>query len=188
MDDEKVSPWIRWLRRAPTWVLALVVAVLYTVVTFGTDLLQGKALTAGGLAAKLLVGVLFGGFVAWFRKRQRAKERQMPAGSPTRARLQSAVSTGRIPDEALEEEWIPELTQLASNDRGMVWFGPIMGGALATVCVVVIFFNPAYPWAWVLSAIGFAGLGIWCPIWVLRRRTLIARLIMKFQNREGTAS
>lgn len=177
MDDDRVSGWVRLLRRAPRWALVLGIAVAYTVFMLGMKLLQGEEMDPVEVAVTGALGLAVGGFALWFTRWQPARERKKPAGWPTATRLKEAVSTGRLPEGAAAEQWIPELTKIAAQERYMIWIGPLLFGAFAAMGVFLTLENPDHPWFWVLATIGFAGIAVWYPIWIPRRRTRIEGLI-----------
>ncbi|WP_454697507.1 hypothetical protein [Arthrobacter humicola] len=182
MDDDEVSGWVRLLRRAPRWALVLGIAVVYTVFMLGMKLLQGEQVEPIEIAVTGALGLAVGGFALWFTRRQRAKERQKPEGWPTGTNLKQAVSKGRLPEGAAAEQWIPELTKIAAQERYMIWAGPLLFGAFAAMGVFLTLENPDHPWFWVLATIGFAGVALWYPIWIPRRRTRIEGLIAQFPD------
>ncbi len=183
LDDGEVSGWVRVLRRAPRWALVLGIAVVYTAFMLGMKLLQGEQVEPLEAAITGALGLAVGVFAVWFTGRQRAKEKQKPVGWPTATRLKEAVSTGRLPEGAAAEQWIPELTKIAAQERYMIWIGPLLFGAFTAMGVFLTLENPDHPWFWVLATLGFACIALWYPIWIPRRRTRIEGLIAQFPNR-----
>ncbi len=182
VDDDRVSGWVRLLRRAPRWVPILGSAVVFTVFMLGMKLLQGEDLEPVEIAITGAVGLAVGGFAVWITRWQRARERKKPTGWPTATNLKQAVSIGRLPEGAAAEQWIPKLTKIADQERYMIWIGPLLIGAFAAMGVFLTLERLDHPWFWVLATIGFAGVAAWYPIWILRRRARIEGLITQFPD------
>ncbi|MET1088003.1 MAG: hypothetical protein ABWY04_12925 [Arthrobacter sp.] len=77
--------------------VALVVAVAWSVLILGLQFLQGEDIEAADVAITGVFGVAIAVFALWFSGRIRAKERKLPPGSPTGAKITRAVSTGQLP-------------------------------------------------------------------------------------------
>lgn len=184
-DDAAEGRWIRLLRRTPRWGLVLGVAVVWTTVMLGMELLKGEEVEPAEIAVTGAAGLAVGAFALWFTQWQRARERKKPAGWPTATNVKEAVSTGRLPEGAAAEQWVPELARIDAQERYMVWIGPLMFGAFAAMGVFLIFENPAHPWFWVLATAGFVALAVWYPIWIPRRRENIQRLITELTEGPG---
>lgn len=185
VTDDAESRWIRLLRRAPRWTLVFGVAVMWTTVMLGMDLLQGEEVEPVEIAVTGAAGLAVGGFTLWFTLWQRARDKKKPAGWPTVTNVKDAVAKGRLQDGATAQQWVPELARIADQERYMMWVGPLMFCAFAAMGVFLVFENPDHPWFWVLATIGFVAVAVWYPIWVPRRRERIERLINELTEGSG---
>lgn len=177
-DEERF--WIRKLRQTPKWVLVLVIAAVFTLLVLGKDLLTGESLEPARIVATAASGLVIAAFLVWFTRWQRRRELRKPAGSPTVTNFKAAISTGRLPEHARADQWIPELTKTIRLERHMTWIGFILFGGFAAMGVFLIIDNPDHPWFWVIATVLFAGLAAWYPMWTPRRRKKLEALIAQF--------
>ncbi len=69
----------------------------------------------------------------------------------------------------------------------MVWVGPIEFALFTALCVFLIVMEPSV-WFWWLSTVLFVGLGIWVPLWSIRRAPRIDALIAELKAHETDRS
>jgi uncharacterized membrane protein YphA (DoxX/SURF4 family) len=184
MTENSTGGWQGLLRRAPRWVVGLVIAVAWSVMILGLEFLQGEDIEAADLAVTGVLGVAVAAFALWFSGRIRAKERKLTPGSPTGTNITRAMSTGLLPEGASAEEWVPELSKIIRQERHMVWIGPLMMGLFTAIGIFLISDRPEHPWFGVFCTITFLGLAVWFPISVRRRRPRIQQLIDQFPEEE----
>ena len=169
--------WISKLRQMPKWVLFLVIAALYTLLMLGKGLLTGEILEPSRIVITAVVGLAVAASIFWFTRWQLRREHKEPAGWPTVTNVKSAISTGRLPEHAKAEQWIPELTKTIRLERHMAWIGLLIFGAFTAMGIFLIIDNPEHPWFWVIATVLFAALAVWYPIWTPRRRQKLEGLI-----------
>lgn len=165
------------LSKLPKWALFLLIAAAYTVIMLGQAMLTGKELEPARLLVTSGMGLVVAAGALWFIRRQHAREAEKPAGYPTASRFRAAASSGRLPEGATAELWIPELMRTIEQERIMAWLGPILFGAFAAMGVFLIFENRDPPWLWVICTLFFAGLAVGFPVWIPRRRRRMEALI-----------
>lgn len=185
MTDNSTSRWQELFRRAPRWLIVLVVGIGWAAIQLGMRLLRGKEVVAEDVALTSAFGVAIGIFVLWFGRRVQAKERKLPPGSPTAANIQKAISTGQLPGEASAELWEAELIWILIRERHTVWVAPLGFGLFTALAVFLIFDSPDHPWFGVVCGVLFLGLGIWLPVWERRRRVRIQELMAQFPDKES---
>jgi hypothetical protein len=121
MTENPGRGWQARLRRAPLLVVGLTTAVLWSIIMLGIEALQGRDLEAADFAAvgagALFVAVFTVGFGRW----REAKDRKLPPGPATARNLNRAIATGRLPEQAIAEEWVSGLKKIIRQDRRMVW-------------------------------------------------------------------
>lgn len=169
--------WRGLIRRSPNWVIALAIAVLYTALTLGMDLLKGDGFEPVKVTINAAGGFFLGWFALWINRWRQARDRKKSEGSVTTPRLQQAVSIGRLPEHASADQWVPELQKIARQERHWVWGGPLFFGIFAAGGVFLIVDDPDHPWYGVFISACFLSAAIWYPIWIKRRRARINGLI-----------
>lgn len=169
----------------PKWVLFLLIAAFYTFFMLGRDFLTGESLEPARIVVTAASGVVVTAFIFWFTRWQQARERKKPAGWPTVTNFKAAVSTGRLPQHARAEQWIPELTKTIRLERHMGWIGLLLFGGFATLGVFLTIDNPDHPWLWMIATVCFAAIAAWYPPWVIRRRVTLRNLITEFPVSEN---
>jgi len=181
---------VQILSKLPRWALFLLIAAAYTVIMSGQAMLTGKELEPVRLLVTSGMGLVVAAGALWLIKRQRAREAKKPIGYPTASNFREAASSGRLPEGARAELWIPELVRTIEQERIMAWLGPILFGAFAAMGVFLIFENPDLPWLWVICTLFFAGLAVGFPVWIPRRRRRMAALIAELEvsGEEGGAA
>jgi hypothetical protein len=182
VTNNSTGRWQELLRRAPRWLIALVVAVGWAAIQLGMRYLRGKEVVAEDVAFASAFGVAIGIFVVWFGRRVQAKERNLPPGSPTPANIQKAISTGQLPEQASAEQWEAELIWILIRDRHTVWVAPLVFGLFTALAVFLIFDSPEHPWFGVVCGVLFLVLAIWLPAWERRRRARIRELMAQFPD------
>jgi hypothetical protein len=120
--------------------------------------------------------------VVGFGRFVHARNRAKPAAWPTTLNLKNAVATGRLPEGASADQWIPELVKIIRTEKRMYWGGPLFFGLLAAMGVFLIFHDPANPWFGGLFTAFCRGMAIWYPFWVVRRRSRIETLIAQLSG------
>lgn len=169
----------------PGWVVFPLIAVLYTVGMLGKDYLTGEALVPMRIAVTAAGGVAVSALIFWLVRRQRARERTKPQGWPTVTNFRTALSSGRLPEGAGAEQWVPELTKTMRQEQSMVWIGPLLFAGFAGLGIFLIIDNPDHPWLWVIATVLFIALALWYPIWTSRRRKAMQNLIAEFPDHDG---
>ncbi|OOP65315.1 hypothetical protein BMF89_00265 [Arthrobacter sp. SRS-W-1-2016] len=159
-------------------------AVFWTLGWFGIQ----AAIRPGGASWGLLVGALvggifYGGFMALIFRRQQAKY----GGPDTSKAIQQAVKEGSLPESAEPEIWLPLLERKRRTERRMVWVGPIEFALFSALCVFLIVTEPSV-WFWWLGTVLFVCLGIWIPLWSIRRAAKIDALIDELKAQEADQS
>jgi hypothetical protein len=178
--DTSSGGWRTWREHPPLWLVGAAGAVLLTVVRLGLDFLSEEQMEPQRLAVTAIVGLLFGVFVVVFGRFVLARNQAKPAGWPTAINLRNAVATGRLPEGANAEQWIPELAGIIRTEKPMYWGGPLFFGLFAALGVFLVFDDPAHPWFGGLFAGLCLSMAIWYPFWIVRRRARIEALIARF--------
>ncbi len=173
------------LRRMPGWVVFLLIAALYTVSMLGKDYLTGEILEPMRIAVNAVAGIAVSAFIFWFVRWQRARERKKPEGCPTATNFRTALSSGRLPEGARAEQWVPVLTKAIRQERSITWIGVLLFTGLTGLGVFLIIDNPDHPWFWVIATVLFTALAAWYPIWTPRRRKRMRNLIAQFPEHDG---
>ncbi len=179
--------WIRKLRQMPRWVLCLLIAALFTLILLGRDFLIGETLEPARIVFTAASGVIASALTFGFERWHDARERKKPVGSPTVSNFKAAMSTGRLPQHAEAEQWVPELTKTIRLERHLGWIGPLLFAGFAALGVFLIIDNPDHPWFWVIATVGFAAIAAWYPTGVARRRKKLENLIAGFSARDERA-
>jgi hypothetical protein len=182
---ENSRGWQARLRRAPLWVIGLATAVMWSVVMLGMDALQGKDLGVARVGAVAAGGTVVAVGVVLVGRWGQARDRKLPPGAATARNLNRAVATGKLPGQAIAEEWVPGLRKIIRQDRHMIWVGPLVFGLFAASGIFLIFDRPDHPWFGVACTVFFIVAAIWMPIWVRRRRARIEGLIAEMTNRDA---
>jgi hypothetical protein len=183
-DRAKVR-WQALLRRAPHWVVGLCAAVLWSVMMVGLEVLRGRDLDAVGFAEIGAGGLIVCAFITLFRRWRVARDRKLPPGSATARNLDRAITTGKLPEQAVAEEWVPGLQKIIRQDRRVVWVGPAVFGLFTALSVFLIFDRPDRPWFGAVCSALFLGIAIWSPFSTRRRRLRIEGLIAKLSQHES---
>lgn len=180
--------WAKALRRTPNWIIFLVIAALYVIFLLGKDLLSGESVGPADVAAASIAGLVISAATFWVSRWKTAREGKKPSGSLTATNFERAISTGRPPQDASAEQWVPELHKAIRTDRVMAWAGPLLFAGFTGLGIFSISQNLEHPWFWVLATIFFAAIAIWYPIWTRRRRTKLQNLINQFPTDEEHVS
>lgn len=178
--DATSSFWVRAFRRTPSWIIFLILAALYVILLLGKDLLTGEPVGLADIAAATIVGLVVSAVIFWIARWKRARDDKNPSGSLTATNFERAMSSGRLPQDAAAEQWIPELVKAIRTDRIMAWVGPLLFGGFTGLGIFLITQNPEHPWFWVLATTFFVAIAIWYPIWTHRRRKKLQGLISQF--------
>lgn len=170
----------RTLHRLPRWALVPVFTIALTAWLLGVQLLQGNALRWVDVALTVTITFIGALFVLWFVRWHDAQTAAQPSGWPTNDRFQSAVSTGRLPEGADAEQWMPKLRRAAAQERRMVWIGPLFFAAFSAMGVYLVLDDPAHPWfGWLVSLV-FAAMAVYYPWWSVRQQRRLQRLMAQF--------
>lgn len=186
MAENSKSGWQRVLLLAPRLVVVLAIAIAWSAIFLGLEILQGDNVEPVDVAITGVLGLAAAFFALWLGRRARAKERKLPAGSPTGTNIARAISTGRLPEQASAEEWEAELLWILIRERHMAWIGPLVCGLFAALGVFLALGMPEHPWFGVLFAAASLGMALWFPILIRRRRARIQELIDQFTD-EGSS-
>ena len=81
----------------------------------------------------------------------RARERRKPSGSPTVTNINEAMSTGRLPEHASADQWVPELSGIIRQEQWSAWVGAALFGLSAAMGVFLVFDKPEHPWLGLLA-------------------------------------
>jgi hypothetical protein len=182
MTENSGDRWKELLRRAPRWLIVVVVAIGWAAIQLGMRLLRGKEVVVEDVALTGAFGLAIGFFVLWAGRRAQAKEGMLPPGSPTATNIKKAISTGQLPAQASAEQWETELIWILIQERHMVWVTPLVCGLLTALGVFLMFDSPEHPWFGLVCTVAFLGLTIWFPIWGRRRRVRIQELMAQFPD------
>lgn len=117
MTDNSRDGFQALLRRAPVWVLFLVIANLWPVLMLGIRWLRGQEISPEVVAIYAAFGLPAAGLLIWLTRWIRARERRKPPGSPTVTNIDEAMSTGRLPEHASAVQWVPELSRIIRQKR-----------------------------------------------------------------------
>lgn len=186
MAENSKGGWQRVLRLAPRLVVVLAIAIAWSAIFLGLEILQGDNVQPVDVAITGVLGLAAAFFALWLGRRVPATERTLPAGSPTGTNIAGAISTGRLPEQASAEEWVPELLWILIRERHMVWIGPLVCGLFATLGVFLALGMPEHPWLGVLFAAASLGMALWFPILIRRRRVRIQVLLDQFPEQESS--
>ncbi|MFJ5695815.1 hypothetical protein ACIP9X_18450 [Arthrobacter sp. NPDC093125] len=107
------------MERPPLWLVGVASAVFWTVAMLGMDVLRGEEMGPPKVAVTSVFGLLFGAFVVGFGRFVHARNRATPAAWPTTLNLKNAVVTGRLPEGASADQWIPELAKIIRSEKRM---------------------------------------------------------------------
>jgi len=176
----KSSFWARALRRAPNWIIFLIIAALYVIFLLGKDLLSAESVGPADIALAASTGLVLSAVIFWVTRWKSARDGKKPSRSLTATNFERAMSTGRPPHDASAEQWLPELHRAIRADRIMAWIGPLLFGAFGGMGIYLISENSERPWFWVLATIFFFSVAAWYPIWTRRRRPKLLGLIAQF--------
>jgi hypothetical protein len=161
------------------WVIFLVIAVLWPVLMLGMCWLRGQEISPEVVAIYAVFGLpVAGPHLA--EPLDQARERRKPSGSPAVTNINEAMSTGRLPEHASADQWVPELSRIIRQEQWWAWVGAALLGLSAAMGVFLVFDKPEHPWLGPLAVAGGLGLAVWYPIWVPRRRARIEALIAQF--------
>jgi hypothetical protein len=178
--------WQAQLQRAPLWVVGLAVAVLWSVVTLGMDALQGKDLGVADLAAVGAVGIVVAVSVVLVGRWAKARDRKLPPGPATTGNRNRAIAAGKLPEQAVAEEWVPALKKDIRQDRYMLWVGLLEFGLFTALGIFLIFDRPDHPWFGVVTSLVTLGIAIWIPFGIRRRRARIEGLIAQLSEQDSS--
>jgi MFS family permease len=179
-----LKKWQDWLGKRPWWTLAAILAVFWTLGWFGIQAaIRPSGASWGLLVGAVVGGIFYGGFMALIFRRQQAKY----GGPSTSKAIEKAVKEDTLPESADPGVWLPLLERKRRNERRMVWVGPIEFALFTALCVYLAVTEPSV-WFWWLSTVLFVGLGIWVPVWSIRRGTRIDALIDELKAREANQS
>ncbi|WP_442545201.1 hypothetical protein ACSBOX_05865 [Arthrobacter sp. KN11-1C] len=179
-----LKKWQDWLGKRSWWTLATILAVFWTLGWFGIQAaIRPSGASWGLLVGAVVGGIFYGGFMALIFRRQQAKY-----GGPSTSRaIEMAVREGRLPEGAEPEIWLPLLDRKKRTERRMVWVGPIEFALFTALCVFLIVTEPSV-WSWWVATVLFVGLGIWVPLWSIRRAHRIDALIAELKAQETDRS
>lgn len=174
-----------WQTGRPWWIGAAVLVLLWTGGAYGINVALHPNHTGWAwLAGALTGGVLFGGIMAPFFHSQQRKF----GGQDTSRDLAKVIKTGEVPDIAQPELWLPLMGRVQRSDRLMAWIVPVECD-LFTALSVYLIATESGAWLRRVAAAVFVGLGIYMPLWTLRRKPKIMALITELETREpGTSS
>jgi MFS family permease len=180
MTDHPGSSFQSLLRRAPLWVIFLVVAVLWTALMLGIRWLRGQEISPETVVINAVFGLAFAGFLILLGRWMNARGRRKPPGAPTGTNISQGMTTGRPPEHASADEWVPELRKIIRQERRWAWVGSLAFGLFAILGVFLVIDKPQHPWLGLLAIAGGLGAGVLYPVWVPLRRARIEALIAQF--------
>ena len=164
------------------FLVLLFIVVVNTLITLARPLLSGKEIGLDRILSALAVGVIVAAAACGIVRWQQARENKKPHGFPTVTRFKAAVSTGRLPEDADQDQWHRELTKTIRMEKHFIWAGPLMFGAFAVLGAVLALSNRDHPWFWLICACLFLGLATWAPISVIHRRRTMESLISELTD------
>jgi hypothetical protein len=186
MAENSGGYWQGPLRLARRLMVVLAVAIALSAMFLGLEILQGDDVEPVDVVITGVLGLAVASYALWLGRRGQAKDRTLPAGSPTGTNIARAISTGRLPKQASAEEWEAELIWILIRERHMVWIGPLVCGLFAALGVFLALAMPEHPWFGVLFAATSSGMALWFPILIRRRRVRIQALIDQFTDEESS--
>lgn len=175
--------WARTLQRTPKWILFLSFAGLYALLSLGQNFLTGEPVRLGHVVGAVFAGLIVVSVGIWSARWQSHRDSKKPSGSLTATTFEQALASGEPPQGAVADQWVPKLHKAIRTDRIMAWVGPLLFGGFTALGIYLTVTNPDYPWFWVIATVAFAGIGLWYPIWVRRRRMKLEKLINQFPTR-----
>lgn len=169
-----------WLGKKSWWTVAAIMAGAWTAGWFGIQAATRPGGASWGLFVGALVGgVLYGGGMALIFRRQQRKY----GGPSTSREIENAIGERELPEGVQPEIWLPLLERKRRSERHMVWVGPIEF-ALFTALGIYLTVTEPQVWFWWLATALFAGLGIWVPLWTIRRGHRMDTLIAELKAQE----
>jgi hypothetical protein len=174
--------WKAQVRRAPNLVRGLATAVLFSLGLLGMEVLKGRNLEAVDFVSVGAGAVFVGAFMALFGRWRDGKDRELPPGPATARNLNRAIATGKLPEQAIPGEWVRGLQKIIRQDRRLIWLGLLELGLFTALGIFLILDRPDYPWFGVLCTALFAGITIWLPFSIRRRRMRIEALIAQLSE------
>lgn len=186
MNGKRAQGRRRAPHRLPRWALVPVFTIAFTAWLLGVQLLRGNALRWVDIALTVTITLMGALLVLWFVRRHDARVAAQPSGWPTKDRFQSAVSTGRLPEQATADQWMPKLRRAAAQERHMVWIGPLFFAAFSALGIYLALDDPAHPWFGLLFSLAFAAMAVFYPWWSVRQRRRIQQLMAQFTQKTST--
>ena len=118
---ESAMGWTALLRRAPNLVGGLFTAVVFSIVMLGMEALKGRDLEAADFAGVGTGALFVAAFTALVGRWRDAKDQKLPPGPATARNLNRTISSGKLPEQAVAEEWVLGLRKVIRQDRVGAW-------------------------------------------------------------------
>jgi hypothetical protein len=157
------------LQAASLWILFAWFAGAYFLATYGIGLLDKSArLDPSDALIRVGGSVLFGGVMtaltAWQRRRN--------GGLHTLVRMNKAIKSGTVPEDAEPSLWVPALQRRRRQNEQVRWFSPIVFGLFTILGIWLITQEPDNVIAWIITVL-FVAIAIYS---VVQSRMMVAKI------------
>lgn len=167
------------LQSSSLGVLFAFLTVLYFIGTYGFSLLAHDArLTVQDALIRLVSAAVFGGLMTAVSARQRRRS----GGAENVTRINRALKTGVVPEDAEPSIWVSTLERRRRQNRQARWLNPLVFGLFTLLGVYLFAQEPGDPVAWIFLAL-FLAMTIVSVVLVPRTLRRIEALLAQLESR-----